>query len=496
MEKLRSGSTVSGYILTDLLGAGGFASVYKARSVGPDAAFGSFIAVKILHPRRIDRTMVQKFREEARTSLALRHENIITVHDFQEFEGNFLILMELADDDLGRFAHKSPLSFEQIMSVMKRAGQGLAFAHRKGIVHRDFTPSNILVSGGLASVKITDFGISGKANIFLRSILPGQPDSQSGTQAYFAPEQYRGTYDKRTDVYAFGKTLNSLFRHSSIPVPSRIAHIIKTATQPEPGERFQEIEQLLYFLETAEKSPELDRSAAEVLLAAPVPRPAAPAAPRPAASAGPDLSDAGEFVVRVANMEHAAEPVKTDGGTDLVFSLSGNGQAAAAVLNRRGEVVFTRKGRRYVFSAAFRSAGPGMLIAGEPSPVIAERRQEMRVATSSAVAEVRIPGLIGSRTVRGTVANICSRGARLKIAEQLRAGRSYETTLRLDGKECAVSFVVREADERDGSCSIAFTGMSAKDARRLEAFLGQHSRREAPPDRLANLRIDSLWKKP
>lgn len=246
--KIRKGYTIKGYILTEMIGAGGFSTVYKAQSVDPSPLYQSVIAVKVLHPRRIEKGQIEQFIKEGRIAKTLEHPNIVKVFDVVRQDGNYFILMELLDTDLLKAIRTKPEIFdrEKTMDVIIKTGKGISYLHKNGIIHKDINPSNILISLSLDKVKITDFGLARKhRRFFWRGF-----ELKGGTEGYIAPEIIEGKKtDEKSDIYSFGKTIEKIFSELGFSVPSQLQYIIKISTDPNPNNRFESMENLLYILE-------------------------------------------------------------------------------------------------------------------------------------------------------------------------------------------------------------------------------------------------------
>ncbi|RLF31395.1 MAG: hypothetical protein DRN08_07985, partial [Thermoplasmata archaeon] len=92
--KIRAGYSVGNYLLEEMVGAGGFSTVYKARSIDPQPEYDSIIAVKVLHPRRLERSQIRRFIREAKMAKKLEHQYIVKVYDLKKQDGNYFIFME------------------------------------------------------------------------------------------------------------------------------------------------------------------------------------------------------------------------------------------------------------------------------------------------------------------------------------------------------------------------------------------------------------------
>lgn len=249
--KVRPGYIIEGYILEEMIGSGGFATVYKARSIEPFPRYNSLIAVKVLHPRRLDRWQIKRFVKEVRMATQLEHPNVVKVFGVKQQDGNFFSFMELLDTDLAKAIRTKVEIFNQsnVLEIIKKAAYGLDYIHRNGIIHKDVNPSNILISYSLDKVKMTDFGLAQKKASFF-SFLQQVNSSGGGTEGYVAPERQKGIEgDVRSDIYSFGKTIQKIYTELKFEIPEDIQYIIEIATKPNPVERFVNMRELIYFLD-------------------------------------------------------------------------------------------------------------------------------------------------------------------------------------------------------------------------------------------------------
>jgi len=195
------GQTISHYQVVERLGGGGMGVVYKAR----DQKLDRFVALKFLSAHLLgNETARHRFVAEARAASALDHPNIATVHAIEETpEGDvFIVMAHYEGQTLAQRIAAGPLPPSFAVDVAIQAGEGLARAHARGIVHRDVKPANlILSSGGL--VKVLDFGLAKVADLRLTDA-----GTTLGTPVYMSPEQTRGeAVDHRTDVWSLGVVL-------------------------------------------------------------------------------------------------------------------------------------------------------------------------------------------------------------------------------------------------------------------------------------------------
>lgn len=249
------------YLVLGPLGAGGMGRVYRVY----DPQLDRKAALKVLLEEGLaDPLARERLVREARAMAKLAHPNIVAVFDAGESDGEVFVTMELVEGpSLDRWLAASPRTTSEIVTLFRQAGEGLAAAHRAGLVHRDFKPSNVLVKDGAA--KVTDFGLARRAGL-TEVTSAGQPDPLSdvvtvagvlGTPAYMAPEQRQGQVDARSDQYAFGVSLHeALFgarpgqpARSARRVPRWLARIIEQATSADPANRFADFGALLRALE-------------------------------------------------------------------------------------------------------------------------------------------------------------------------------------------------------------------------------------------------------
>jgi serine/threonine protein kinase len=201
--------TLSGrYDLGDRLGSGGMSNVYRAT----DLILERTVAVKILAEHLSDdERFVARFRREALAVAKLIHPNIVQVYDTGIDEGRHYIVMEYVEGRSGAqiLQRQGPFDPETAAEAGIQACAGLDYAHRRGIIHRDVKPGNLMVvggpvGGGAMTVKLTDFGIARA----IEQTRITQVGSVVGTAAYLAPEQVRGEEaTPATDVYALGVVL-------------------------------------------------------------------------------------------------------------------------------------------------------------------------------------------------------------------------------------------------------------------------------------------------
>ena len=239
---------VPGYTGVKALGSGGFGEVVLARH---DAS-GTLVAIKYLRRQLLaDPQFAALFRAEAAVLASLDDPNVVRLYEYVESPAGAAIVMELVEgvslrEILSRQGQTTP---EAALVVLQGSLLGLAAAHRRGVVHRDYKPENVLVDGAGAS-KLTDFGIAARA---------GDSPVPAGTLAYAPPEQFAGqAASPAADVYAAtatfyecltgrppfgGGTAEMLMRqHMSepvplAPVPEALRPLVEAGMAKDPGRR-------------------------------------------------------------------------------------------------------------------------------------------------------------------------------------------------------------------------------------------------------------------
>jgi eukaryotic-like serine/threonine-protein kinase len=203
-----SGVLSGRYEIGERLGSGGMSSVHQAT----DLILERTVAVKILAEHLSDdERFVARFRREALAVAKLIHPNIVQVYDTGIDEGRHYIVMEYVQGRSGAqiLQRHGPLDAETTAEIGAQACAGLDYAHRRGIIHRDVKPGNLMivggpVGGGEMTMKLTDFGIARA----VEQTRITQVGSVVGTAAYLSPEQVRGEEaTPATDVYALGVVL-------------------------------------------------------------------------------------------------------------------------------------------------------------------------------------------------------------------------------------------------------------------------------------------------
>jgi serine/threonine protein kinase len=188
------------YEVLSLAGVGGMGAVFRARH----RALGHIVAVKVLPPDVATSAMRhERFRREATLGASLDHPNIVRVYDFDTREGiSFLIMTFVRGDTFEeRLRSNVRVPTEQILRLVREIADALGYAHRRGIVHRDVKPSNILLDEDSGRALLADFGIARVEGAGESSLT--QPGAAIGTPGYMAPEQAAsGRVDGRADLHS------------------------------------------------------------------------------------------------------------------------------------------------------------------------------------------------------------------------------------------------------------------------------------------------------
>ena len=273
------GANLNGFKVLSRIGSGGFGVVYRAF----DTDLERSVAIKML-PANIVKAgpkVLDRFLREARSAAKLSHPNIVTIHQICRYQDTFYIVMELVDggalhEFLAVERHFKP---SEATRIVRAAAEGLGHAHRRGVIHRDIKPGNIMMTND-GQVKVSDFGLA--RDVLQASDIVGEGHSL-GTPRYMAPEQAMGEQPTAaSDLYSLAATYFVLLtgrspydasgdremmkKHVSAPVPDPRRHapglpvavyrFLQKAMAKVPEERYQTAEEFIAALDRLDFSAE------------------------------------------------------------------------------------------------------------------------------------------------------------------------------------------------------------------------------------------------
>jgi ABC-type transport system substrate-binding protein len=223
------GRRLGSFVLVEPLGAGSYATVWRARQARLDRD----VAVKVLDPQVArNPTAARRFEREGRAAASLDHPAIVPVYEAGDADGLYYLAMRLVSGrtlaDL--IADEAPLAADRVAELLRPIGQALDHAHARGLIHRDVKPANILIEGDRPF--LTDFGIAASARELGRYTT-----GSLGTAEYMAPEQAQtGEIDHRADLYSLGcVAYHALTGHPPFERPDVVATLVAHAHDPVPA---------------------------------------------------------------------------------------------------------------------------------------------------------------------------------------------------------------------------------------------------------------------
>lgn len=260
----KSGTPFGNYELVRRIDVGGMGEVYLAHQL---TAFGRTVAIKIIRSDLVhDITARARFLREAEVSAHLKHEHILPLFDFGEVDGRlFLVTPYIEGGTLAaRLQKTGPLSLAETRRLFIPLVQAVAYIHRRGVVHRDLKPTNIMLDteDNEVYVRLIDFGIAS---------LQGQAASppltmaghEMGTVAYMAPERLSGIAAPSNDIFSLGVILHQMLTGrvptaapsapgSKVPrLPEPLAQVVRRSVATNPAERYATADDLLRAFEQA-----------------------------------------------------------------------------------------------------------------------------------------------------------------------------------------------------------------------------------------------------
>lgn len=207
-------TTIGGHRIVRPLGRGAMGQVFLA----VDEALGRNVAIKVMHPSRAsDPAARRRFLRESRATAAVEHPHVVTIHQVGEHQGAdafsgapFIVMQYLAGETLrGHHAKTGRMAPREVARIGREVAEGLAAAHRRGLLHRDVKPDNVILEGPARQVKIIDFGLA--RDIDDDGARVTQDGAVVGTPAYMSPERVGSReIDARSDLFGLGVILYEL----------------------------------------------------------------------------------------------------------------------------------------------------------------------------------------------------------------------------------------------------------------------------------------------
>jgi beta-lactam-binding protein with PASTA domain len=232
VAEINAGTIVDGrYKIVSRLGAGGMADVYLAE----DQQLGRKVALKLLHRRFAeDPGFVERFRREAQAAAGLQHPNVVSVYDRGDYDDTYYIAMEyLPGRSLKQLIRQeAPLDPVRAIDITIQILKAARFAHRRGVIHRDLKPHNVIVDDS-DHAKVTDFGIARAGASDMT-----ETGSIMGTAQYLSPEQAQGhVVSAGSDLYSVGVVLYELLTgrvpfDAEAAVTIALKHVSEQPTRP------------------------------------------------------------------------------------------------------------------------------------------------------------------------------------------------------------------------------------------------------------------------
>ncbi|MDX6617486.1 MAG: eukaryotic-like serine/threonine-protein kinase, partial [Solirubrobacterales bacterium] len=265
------------YRLVRKIGSGGMADVWLADDIELDRQ----VAIKILHEHfSQDKEFVERFRREASSAAGLQHPNVVGVFDRGEFRNSYFIAMEYVEGDSLKDLITDGMTVAAAVEVTRQILEAERFAHKKGIIHRDIKPHNVMIDGD-GRARVADFGIARAGSSEIT-----QTGSVMGTAQYLSPEQAQGKeVTAQSDLYSTGVVLYEALtgevpfeadspvavalkqvqevprRPSSInpDVPPALDAVVMRALAKQPEQRFADAAAFIKALDEAEAKPDTPR---------------------------------------------------------------------------------------------------------------------------------------------------------------------------------------------------------------------------------------------
>ncbi len=263
--------TLGDYQVQEVIGQGGMGIVFRAL----DPKLNRIVAIKVMSPLlAVNPNARKRFLREAQAAAAVSHPHIVTIHAVDEATLPYLVMEYVVGQSLQEKLDKvGSLKVTEILRIGNQIAEGLAAAHKQGLIHRDIKPANILLENGVERVKITDFGLARAVD----DVTITRTGEVSGTPQYMSPEQASGDrVDQRSDLFSLGAVMYAMctgrspFRASNLAavvrrvcddtprpiqevneeIPEWLIEIIECLLEKQPGHRIQTAQEVAELLGT------------------------------------------------------------------------------------------------------------------------------------------------------------------------------------------------------------------------------------------------------
>src|SRR6266566_756263 len=245
------------YDLVHRIDVGGMGEVYLAHQ---RSAFGRDVAIKIIRSDLVhDVTARARFLREAEVSAHLKHEHILPLFEFGEDQGRlFLVTPYIEGGTLAHYLKSGPLSLAEVHHLFVPLVQAVAYIHRRGVIHRDLKPTNILLDeqDGQLYVRLIDFGIASVQGSTASPPLT-TAGNELGTIAYMAPERLSGVAAPSNDIFSLGVILYQMLTgnfpmgQQAPELPQPLEYVVRRCIANRPEDRFATAEEVLQNFEQA-----------------------------------------------------------------------------------------------------------------------------------------------------------------------------------------------------------------------------------------------------
>src|SRR5438552_5218469 len=245
------------YDLVRRIDVGGMGEVYLALQ---RSAFGREVAIKIIRSDLVhDLTARARFLREAEVSAHLKHEHILPLFEFGEDQGRlFLVTPYIEGGTLARHLKRGPLSLAEVHHLFIPLMQAVAYIHRRGVIHRDLKPTNILLDeqDGQLYVRLIDFGIASVQGSTVSPPLT-TAGNELGTMAYMAPERLSGVSAPSNDIFSLGVILYQMLTgnfpvdQQATELPQPLEYVVRRCIANRPEDRFATADEVLQNFEQA-----------------------------------------------------------------------------------------------------------------------------------------------------------------------------------------------------------------------------------------------------